>query len=137
MNTVGDQLPLVNDRLDTALTELQSSGVLSQDQRDAVVAAYLAAPPEQASGGQSPPLGASVASAAPWGEGRLRARLFEAAGYLGGILVGASILALLGQYWDDLTTTGHVVTLTALGVLAWIPLEWRSHEPQVVVVRDC
>jgi hypothetical protein len=49
-----------------------------------------------------------------------RDRLLEAAAYLGAGFVGASVLTLVAQRWDELTWTGRVVTLEALGLTALV-----------------
>lgn len=118
MNTIDDQQAGDVVRLDRALSALHDSGVLTTEQCEAVSSAYRVAPSGPTDDVLEPPVGLVPLTHAVGGS-HLRARLFEAAGYLGGVLVAASILALLGQYWDDLSTTGHVITLTALGMLAW------------------
>lgn len=119
MNAIGNQQAVEDVRLRRALTELHDSGVLTSEQCEAIAVAYRAAEPGTAVEDQVAAVGVASLAKAESGS-HLRARLFEAAGYLGGILVAASMLALLGQYWDDLSTTGHVITLSALAVLAWV-----------------
>jgi hypothetical protein len=118
MDTISDQQTVDVVRLDRALSGLRDSGVLTSEQCAAVEVAYRAAEPGPVEEQGSLIGAASLTPVA--GGSHLKARLFEAAGYLGGVLVAASILALLGQYWDDLSTTGHVITLSSLALLAWV-----------------
>lgn len=87
--------------LDDVLTDLVSHHVLTPDQAHAVTDALAEEP------------------AAPHPTPPLRARLVEAAAYLGAVLVVAGIVALVAQSWEDLTVTAHVVILVAGGVLAY------------------
>jgi hypothetical protein len=87
-------------RIDDALTDLVAQHVLTPDQAMAVSQA-VSEPPE--------PSRASPA----------RARLVEAAAYLGAVLVGAGVLALVIQSWESMTVASRIVVVVGLGAVSY------------------
>lgn len=96
--------------LDDVLADLVAHHVLTDDQAHAVVDAWgqdtePVAPPAAA---------ASHAAVRP----PVRARLVEAAAYLGGVLVAGALVAFLADSWEGFSVATRVVLLLGLGIVA-------------------
>ena len=103
--------------LDEALERLVREGTLDAAQADAVRRGAQGANLPTAAPVVVAPVAVAPVPAVPK-MAQWRERLLEAAAYLGAGLVGASLLTLVAQSWEDMTWTGRVLTLEALGLVA-------------------
>lgn len=88
-----------------ALDRLVSRGVLSPEQAASVLQEVDAAP--------------DAAPTLPPVRPAARARIVEAAAYLGGVLVAASAVAFLAQSWEDLSEVSRTLLLALAGLAAY------------------
>lgn len=88
-----------------ALDRLVSRGVLSPEQAASVLQEVDAAP--------------GAVPAPPPVRAAARARIVEAAAYLGGVLVAASAVAFLAQSWEDLAELSRTLLLALAGIAAF------------------
>ena len=98
--------------LDDVLADLVAHHVLTDDQAHAVVDAWGE---ETGTEPVAPPVVVMPAAPAP---SPVRARLVEAAAYLGGALVAGALVAFLADSWEGFTVATRVALLLGLGVVA-------------------
>jgi hypothetical protein len=104
-------------RIEGVLADLVAHDVLSTDQARAVTHAL-----EDADGEKLPSPSRRHAERRPAAAANppSRARLVEAAAYLGSVLVAAGVLALVAQGWASMTTAGHVAVLAGIGATLYV-----------------
>lgn len=106
-------------RIDDVLSDLVAHDVLSADQAHAVTEALASPEPERVAPAAPVAPPGPGPEPAPAGAG-LRARLVEAAAYLGALLVAAGVLAAVAQNWDSMSSATQVAVLAVSGALAYL-----------------
>jgi hypothetical protein len=102
-------------RIDDVLADLVAHDVLSTEQARAVILA-LDADAGEATAAPERPL---TVEGAPGPPSTLRARLVEAAAYLGAVLVAAGLVALFANQWGSMSDAARLASLVALAVVAY------------------